>query len=265
MAASSTARKPVPAAKSCCNLAAPAAPRPPCRRPLHRRPPPSRPRRRRPATAADPATETVTQRALRTATPFGYRVRRRAGDLVNRLLRKPRGVSEGPNLLPLLIRVLACFSKLDGKILEDEIDSSLGFLRHDYPEAVYSELRRQFRQALNEQPDLEATAAKLNGQLTPDRKILLGIQLWDLIGRAGQQQEQVARVLQVHVRHRHDRAGHRHRLPAQFLRDHRLRPVPARQLAAGIARLRLRRGDGRRALPGTAARRPALRLTATTT
>ncbi len=140
---------------------------------------------------AGSATETVTQRALRTATPLGYRLRRRAGDFVNRLLRKPRGVSEGPNLLPLLIRVLACFSKLDGKILEDEIDSSLGFLRHDYPEAVYSELRRQFRQALYEQPDLEATAAKLNNQLTPDRKILLGIQLWDLIGRAGQQQEQV--------------------------------------------------------------------------
>ena len=140
---------------------------------------------------AGPATESVAQRALRTATPLGYRLRRRAGDFVNRLLRKPRGVSDGPNLLPLLIRVLACFSKLDGKILEDEIDSSLGFLRHDYPEAVYSELRRQFRQALYEQPDLEATAAKLNNQLTPDRKILLGIQLWDLIGRAGQQQEQV--------------------------------------------------------------------------
>ncbi len=144
-----------------------------------------------PPATETPAAESVTQRALRTATPFGYRVRRRVRALVNRLLRKPRGVSEGPNLLPLLIRVLACFSKQDGKILEEEIDSSLGFLRHDYPEAVYSELRRQFRQALHEQPDLDATAAKLNNQLTPDRKILLGIQLWDLIGRAGQQQEQV--------------------------------------------------------------------------
>ena len=94
-------------------------------------------------------------------------------------------------MLPLLIRVLACFSKLDDKILEEEIDSSLGFLRHDYPEAVYSALRKEFRQALHEQPDLEAMAAKLNGQLTPDRKILLGIQLWDLICRAGQQAEQV--------------------------------------------------------------------------
>lgn len=123
--------------------------------------------------------------------PRFYRVRRAAGQWFRRLLRRPRSVSEGPNLLPLLIRVLACFSKLNGKILEEEIDSSLGFLRHDYPEAVYSELRRQFRQALNEQPDLDVMAAKLNTQLSPDRKVLLGIQLWDLIGRADQQQEQV--------------------------------------------------------------------------
>jgi ABC-type multidrug transport system ATPase subunit len=130
-------------------------------------------------------------RALRNATPWGYWFRRRTRELWRRLLRRPRRISEGPNLLPLLIRVLACFSKLDGKILEEEIDSSLGFLRHDYPEAVYSELRKQFRQALHEQPDLEAMAAKLNTQLSADRKILLGIQLWDLICRSGQQQEQV--------------------------------------------------------------------------
>ncbi len=130
-------------------------------------------------------------RALRGAAPWGYRVRRKTKEFFRRLLRRPRNVSEGPNLLPLLIRVLACFSKLDDKIIEEEIDSSLGFLRHDYPEAVYSALRKEFRQALHEQPDLDAMAAKLNGQLTPDRKILLGIQLWDLICRAGQQGEQV--------------------------------------------------------------------------
>ena len=130
-------------------------------------------------------------RAWRSATPWGYWLRRRGRELWRRVLRRPRRISEGPNLLPLLIRVLACFSKLDGKILEEEIDSSLGFLRHDYPEAVYSELRKQFRQALHEQPDLDAMAAKLNTQLSADRKILLGIQLWDLICRAGQQQEQV--------------------------------------------------------------------------
>ncbi len=155
-------------------------------------PPPPSTQPTAPAAGSDgAAASTVTQRALRSATPIGYRWRRKTGEFFDRLLGKPRGVPEGPNLLPLLIRVLACFSKQDGKLLEEEIDSSLGFLRHDYPEAVYSELRRQFRQALHEQPDLDATAAKLNTQLTPDRKIVLGIQLWDLIGRAGQQQEQV--------------------------------------------------------------------------
>ena len=123
--------------------------------------------------------------------PWGYLIRRKSKEYFRRVLRRPRSVSEGPNLLPLLIRVLACFSKLNGKILEEEIDSSLGFLRHDYPEAVYSALRKEFRQALQEQPDLDAMASKLNSQLSPDRKILLGIQLWDLICRAGQRGEQV--------------------------------------------------------------------------
>jgi ABC-type multidrug transport system ATPase subunit len=141
--------------------------------------------------AAPPSTVSAPKSAVQSLLPRFYRLRRSAGEVYRRLLRRPRSVSEGPNLLPLLIRVLACFSKLDGKILEEEIDSSLGFLRHDYPEAVYSELRKQFRQALNEQPDLDTMAAKLNTQLSPDRKILLGIQLWDLICRAGQQPDQV--------------------------------------------------------------------------
>ncbi len=111
--------------------------------------------------------------------------------LFRRVRRQPRTVSEGPNLLPLLIQVLAGFSKVKGELLEDEIDSSLGFLRYDYPEAVYSELRKHFRHALNEQQDLTATAQKLSTQLSPDRKILLCVQLFDLISRAGLKQEQV--------------------------------------------------------------------------
>jgi ABC-type multidrug transport system ATPase subunit len=106
-------------------------------------------------------------------------------------LRKPRSVSEGPNLLPLLIQVLASFSKADGVLLEEEIDSSLGFLRYDYPEAVYSELRQLFRQALYEQQDLSAMAQKLGAQLSTERKIMLGVQLYDLISQAGLKQEQV--------------------------------------------------------------------------
>ena len=84
-------------------------------------------------------------RAVQRVTPFAYRVRRTGRRWMRRALRKPRSVSEGPNLLPLLIQALASFTKADGVIMEEEIDSSLGFLRYDYPEAVYSELRQLFR------------------------------------------------------------------------------------------------------------------------
>src|SRR5438094_4723516 len=130
-------------------------------------------------------------RAVQKVTPFAYRVRRQGRRLMRRALRKPRSVSEGPNLLPVLIQVLASFSKADGVLLEEEIDSSLGFLRYDYPEAVYSELRQLFRQALYEQQDLNAMAQKLSTQLTTERKIMLGVQLYDLILQAGLKQEQV--------------------------------------------------------------------------
>src|SRR5213596_329801 len=130
-------------------------------------------------------------RAVQRVTPFAYRVRRTGRRWMRRALRKPRSVSEGPNLLPLLIQVLASFTKADGVIMEEEIDSSLGFLRYDYPEAVYSELRQLFRQALYEQQDLAAMAQKLGAQLSADRKIMLGVQLYDLISQAGLKQEQV--------------------------------------------------------------------------
>jgi ABC-type multidrug transport system ATPase subunit len=130
-------------------------------------------------------------RAVQRVTPFAYRVRRTGRRWMRRALRKPRSVSEGPNLLPLLIQVLASFTKADGVIMEEEIDSSLGFLRYDYPEAVYSELRQLFRQALYEQQDLAAMAQKLGAQLSTERKIMLGVQLYDLISQAGLKQEQV--------------------------------------------------------------------------
>src|SRR5690349_14462693 len=130
-------------------------------------------------------------RAVQRVTRFAYRVRRTGRRWMRRALRKPRSVSEGPNLLPLLIQVLASFTKADGVILEEEIGSSLGFLRYDYPEAVYSELRQLFRQALYEQQDLAAMAQKLSTQLSTERKIMLGVQLYDLISQAGLKQEQV--------------------------------------------------------------------------
>ncbi len=130
-------------------------------------------------------------RAVQRVTPFAYRMQRTSRRWVRRALRKPRSVAEAPNLLPLLIQVLASFSKADGVLLEEEIDSSLGFLRYDYPEAVYSELRQLFRQALYEQQDLAGMAQKLSAQLSADRKIMLGVQLYDLISQAGLKQEQV--------------------------------------------------------------------------
>src|SRR4029450_13948843 len=130
-------------------------------------------------------------RTMQRVIPLAYRVRRTGRRLVRRALRKPRSVSEGPNLLPLLIQVLASFTKADGVIMEEEIDSSLGFLRYDYPEAVSSELRQLFRQALYEQQDLAAMAQKLGAQLSTERKIMLGVQLYDLISQAGLKQEQV--------------------------------------------------------------------------
>ena len=130
-------------------------------------------------------------RAVQRVTPFAYRIQRKGRRWMRRAMRKPRSVSEGPNLLPLLIQVLASFSKADGVLLEEEIDSSLGFLRYDYPETVYSELRQLFRQALYEQQDLSAMAQKLGAQLSTERKIMLGVQLYDLISQAGLKQEQV--------------------------------------------------------------------------
>src|SRR2546423_15372981 len=130
-------------------------------------------------------------RAVQRVPPLAYRVRRTGRRWMRRALRKPRSMSEGPNLLPVLIQVLASFTKADGVLLEEEIDSSLGFLRYDYPEAVYSELRQLFRQALYEQQDLAAMAQKLSTQLTTERKIMLGVQLYDLISQAGLKQEQV--------------------------------------------------------------------------
>lgn len=119
-----------------------------------------------------------------TLAPLWHRLLSTGRTLSRRAMRKPRTMTEGPNLLPLLIQVLAAFSKVDGQILEEEIDSSLGFLRHDYPEAVYSELRKLFRQALDEQQDVMAMAQKLSSQLSTDRKIMLGVQLYDLIAKS---------------------------------------------------------------------------------
>jgi ABC-type multidrug transport system ATPase subunit len=132
-----------------------------------------------------------TQRRLEGLMLLAARARTAGRSMMRRILRKPRSVAEGPNLLPTLIKVFAAFARVDGELLEEEIDSSLGFLRYDYPDAVYSELRRLFREALHEHQDLNAIAQKLGSELDEERKILLGVQLYDLIAKAGLKQEQV--------------------------------------------------------------------------
>jgi ABC transport system ATP-binding/permease protein len=123
--------------------------------------------------------------------PLGRKARAFASLTFRRLTRKRRRQPDDHNLLPLLIQVLAGFTKVDGRILEDELDSSLGFLRYDYPEAVYSDLRALFQKALKEQQDLGDMAKRLAEEMPQDRKIMLGVQLYDLIAKAGMQQEQV--------------------------------------------------------------------------
>ncbi|MEA3213441.1 MAG: hypothetical protein QOE70_6498 [Chthoniobacter sp.] len=125
------------------------------------------------------------------ANPLLQRLQQGAEKAGRRLLRKRLAPSENANLLPLLIQVLAAFSKAHGEVLEEEIDSSLGFLRYDYPEAVYSELRKLFRQALNESQDLNAMATRLATELSSERKVMLGVQLYDLISKAGMEKSQV--------------------------------------------------------------------------
>ncbi len=136
---------------------------------------------------------TITQRFSERfqSSPMALRVRRLAERFGRRMLRRPRAVTESTNLLPLMIQVLAAFSKANGEVLEEEIDSALGFLRNDYPEAVYGELRKLFRHALNEQQDLNAMALKLGADLSTERKVMLGVQLYDLISKAGMDQQQV--------------------------------------------------------------------------
>jgi len=114
---------------------------------------------------------------------------RRAGRVFDRgwrrLIGRRRKIEEEENLLPLLVQVLAAFAKSEGEIDEEEIDSALGFLRHDNPEAVYSELRRQFREALGQQQDVNAMGERLGQSLSSDRKVLLTVQLYDLISKTG--------------------------------------------------------------------------------
>ena len=98
---------------------------------------------------------------------------------------RPQAPRTGQTMLPVLIQVFAGFTKLDGRVDEGDIDSILGFLRYDYPETVYSELRQLYSKALREPQNLDQIARDLAGRLPLEEKILLGVQLYVLISRAG--------------------------------------------------------------------------------
>ena len=99
--------------------------------------------------------------------------------------------TSGNSILPVLIEVFAGFSKLDGDVEEDEIDSSLGYLRYDYPDAIYAELRRLYFEALQKTQDLTLRAKELSRTLTMEQKILLAVQLYLLINRTIQNRRQM--------------------------------------------------------------------------
>jgi len=57
---------------------------------------------------------------------------------------------------------------------------------------VYSNCGKLFRQALNENQDLGAMATNLGAELGPERKVMLGVQLYDFDLEGGVEQQQVS-------------------------------------------------------------------------
>ena len=96
-------------------------------------------------------------------------------------LKRLTGTREKMRLLPVLIKVYAGFSKMGGLVAEEEIESSLGFLRYDYPESMFSQLQDMYRVALREPQDLNQVAQELATQLSVEAKILLAVQVYLLI------------------------------------------------------------------------------------
>jgi len=148
-----------------------------------------------------PNTTNLVSDDKRPASPEGYgrfstatisdshigRTRSRVWNRFLRTFRKNRDVprTTEQSMLPMLIEVFAGFVKLDGVVEAAEIDSILGFLRYDFPENVYAELRRHFTRSLGQRQDLEAIANDLADSLPLEEKVLLGVQLYVLISRAG--------------------------------------------------------------------------------
>lgn len=138
-----------------------------------------------PSTLRDAGSESVSH-ASRSRSDSGLtRGRRGIWNRFHRTLFKTPTPRTEESMLPMLIEVFAGFTKLDGQVVEAEIDSILGFLRYDFPETVYTELRQLFMDSLRTRQDLEAIATDLSGRLPIEEKVLLGVQLYVLISRAG--------------------------------------------------------------------------------
>ena len=99
--------------------------------------------------------------------------------------------AEDQSLFPLVIQVLAGFSKNEGELVEEEVDTVLGLLRHGFPGGIYEDMRRQFREALGQQQDLNAIGDRLTRMLTPEQKIILGVQIYDIIARSDKNHQQM--------------------------------------------------------------------------
>ncbi len=139
------------------------------------------------STADGARTATPTRRIL--FSPF-----RAVGRLIYRGWRKLAGrarPAEDQSLFPLVIQVLAAFSKNEGEVVEEEVDTVLGLLRHGVPGGIYEDMRRQFREALGQQQDLDAMGVRLARLLSPEQKILLGVQIYDIIARSDKSQQQM--------------------------------------------------------------------------
>lgn len=133
----------------------------------------------------DAASELGSLAKLNRPDPASGRGRLRLWDRLQRTFLRSEMPRTEESMLPMLIEVFAGFTKLDGQMAEAEIDSILGFLRYDFPESIYTELRQYYIRSLRRRQDLDAIATSLAGKLPLEDKILLGVQLYVLISRAG--------------------------------------------------------------------------------
>ena len=115
---------------------------------------------------------------------FGVNPLRRRLERLGRFFR-PTAAPVIQSNLPDLIHVFAAFTRVDGEIDEAEVDSILGFLRYDYPESFYGELRARYLAALQDPRDLDVIAESLADRLGMEEKILLGVRLYMLVSRSG--------------------------------------------------------------------------------